>query len=222
MGGFATSVAGWLFIAGVAMLWLGWMLLPAKLGAFFKPQDFEDVYARRRLWIWLFRVHLFGYIVLVMAFVALGVLSGGSPAGVLTWPGAAVMGVGWIVAALAAAFYYHFAAWGSADMHGKPAAEVQAFIDELRVPTEYVTCLVRFSRVFFGLGQLVLAAGLIYAGILPAWLVAAGGLLGAAAMSLTMALPDNLEYYNPLFHLNALWLAAMGIATLGADISFPS
>ena len=33
-------------------------------------------------------------------------------------------------------------------------------------------------------------------------------LLSIAAMALTMALPDNLEYYRPVF--SALWLVAIG------------
>ena len=33
-------------------------------------------------------------------------------------------------------------------------------------------------------------------------------------MGLTMGLPDDLSLYRPVFHLNALWLAAMGVATL--------
>ena len=41
-----------------------------------------------------------------------------------------------------------------------------------------------------------------------------GGLLGAVGMALTMGLPDNLSLYRPVFHLNALWLAAFGVVTL--------
>ena len=45
------------------------------------------------------------------------------------------------------------------------------------------------------------------------WLVGAGDLLGGGGAALTMGLPDDLNLYQPVFHLNALWLAAMGIAT---------
>ena len=48
----------------------------------------------------------------------------------------------------------------------------------------------------------------------PTWLVGAGGLLGLTGMGLTMGLPDDFSLYRPVFHLNALWLAAMGVATL--------
>ena len=30
-------------------------------------------------------------------------------------------------------------------------------------------------------------------------------------MALTMGLPDNLEYYAPVFHLNSVWFIATGV-----------
>ncbi len=149
-----------------------------------------------------------------MAFVALATLASGTPSRILVWPAVAVLGTGLMMGAVAAAFYYHFGAWGSVDMDGKPAEAIRAFIDSLRVSTEYVTCLVRFSRVFVGVGQVVLAIGLLQAGPWPAWLVGWGGVLGVAGMALTMGLPDNLSLYRPVFHLNALWLATFGVVTL--------
>ena len=169
-----------------------------------------SVHARLRLWIWLFRLHLFGHIVAVMAFVALAVSLSGLSGAPLVAPAVAVLCVGLIVIAFAAAFYYHFAAWGALDMEGKEDEAVRSLVRSLRVPTEYVTCLTRVGRVFFGFGQVVLAVGVLGSTLLPLWLVTAGATLGVAAMTVTMALPDKLEYYTPLFQLNAVWLAGMG------------
>ena len=58
---------------------------------------------------------LLGYLVTVMAMVAL-VSPVTGDARLLVWPGAVVLGAGAIVAALASAFYYHFAAWGAVEM----------------------------------------------------------------------------------------------------------
>ena len=50
--------------------------------------------------------------------------------------------------------------------------------------------MVRFGRVFIGVGQIVLMVGLLLPGaVWPAWLVGIGGLLGLAGMSLAMGLP---------------------------------
>lgn len=49
MNDFEVNVTGGFFLAAAAMLWFGWMLLPAKLGDYFVPTDFAAVLRRRRL-----------------------------------------------------------------------------------------------------------------------------------------------------------------------------
>ncbi|HXV60177.1 MAG TPA: hypothetical protein VEK15_05750 [Vicinamibacteria bacterium] len=212
---YSTGVTGWLFVIAAAMIWLGWSLTHTRIGTFFEPEDFARVRLHFRRWIWLFRFHLFGHIVAVMALVALGVLFSDTDARILVWPAVAVCSTGLLVGALAQAFYYHFGAWGALDNEGKTAGETKSFVSSLQVTTEYVTCLVRFGRVFFGLGQVVLAAGLWQSGLVPIWVTVGAALLGLAAMALTMGLPDELQLYDPVFHLNALWLVAVGVAVLG-------
>jgi hypothetical protein len=199
-----------MFLAGGVMLWLGWVLLPVRIGAYLDPDVFPAIRKVFRRWIWLYRVHLFGHLVSLMAFVALGTQVSGDPR-LFVWPGVAVLAAGILVAALASAFYYHFGAWGAVEMGTRAPPDRAAYASSLRVPTEYVTCLTRFGRVFFGLGQLVLAAGLLAAPLLPAWLAAGAGVLGVAAMAMTMGLPDELDRFSPVFHLNAAWLVAVGI-----------
>lgn len=182
-------------------------------GAYLEPGLFPAIRKVFRPWIWLYRVHLFGYLVTVMAMVAL-VSPVTGDARLLVWPGAVVLGAGAIVAALASAYYYHFAAWGAAEMADRSEAERSAHVASLRVPTGYVTCLTRFGRVFYGLGQLVLALGLLQIALLPAWLAIVAAALGVGAMALTIGLPDELERFRPIFHLNAAWLLAVGIVLL--------
>jgi len=111
---------------------------------------------------------------------------------------------------MAGAFYYHFGVWGAIELHGQSQQALTAMIRDLRLMTEYVTCLTRFSRVFFGLGLVFLAWACLVEKLLPSWLVFMGVLLGVAGMALTMGLPDHLYLYAPLFHLNAGWLAVVG------------
>ena len=199
------------------MLWVFWTLLPAKIGDYFVRSDFAAVREHRRLWIWLFRFYLFGHVVATMAFVALGTLMAGSEARIVVWPAVAVLGSGLMMASVAAAFYYHFGAWGSVDMDGKSDEEIDEFIDSIRASNEYVTCLVRFSRVFLSVGQVVLVIGLLLHGApWPLWLIGSGALLGVAGGALTMGLPDDLHLYRPVFHLNSLWLGLFGVVVLTA------
>ena len=135
MNDFEVNVTGGFFLAAAAMLWLGWILLPAKLGDYFVATDFPAVLKRRRLWIWLYRVYLFGHVVAVMALVALATLVSGTESRILIWPAVAVFGTGLMMAAVAAAFYSHFGAWGSLDMDGPSEQAVDGFIDSLRATT---------------------------------------------------------------------------------------
>jgi hypothetical protein len=211
---FSTRVAGGAFVAAAGMLWGGWMLMPTHIGTFFDTTDFAAVHAHLWLWIWMFRLHLFGMVTAVLALVALGSLVNHSESRILVWPGVAVASGGLLVGAVAAAFYYHFGAWGAMDMAGKSEGELRAFVDSLRVSTEYVTCLVRFGRVFSGLGLLVLGLGLLKWKLFAPWVGAAAAAIGGAAMAVTMAFPDHLALYAPVFHVEALWLAAVGVVVL--------
>jgi hypothetical protein len=222
MTAFALKVCGSLFVAAAAMLWLGWTLLRVRPLGFFLPRQFAEIRADYRRWIWLYRVHIFGYLGTIMGAAALAAAVQGPDARVLIWPGLTVLAIGSLVGALGAAFYYHMGAWGALDLEGRGEDEITRFIAGLKVLAHYATCLVRFGRVFFGLGQVVLAAGLLHAGILSGWVAVAAGLLGFAAIGVTMAKPDELERYRPIFHLNAAWMLILGLVMLRAGLGATS
>lgn len=54
----------------------------------------------------------------------------------------------------------------------------------------------------------------LLAGMASIWLLGLGGLLGVSSVALTVGLPDNPSLYKPVFHLNVMWYAALGIATI--------
>lgn len=210
------------FFAAAAMSWLGWVLLPVPIDTFFAPEVFGRIHEQLHLWLWLYRVHLFGVITTVLALVALAAMIAESPARVLIWPGAAVASAGLVVGSMGSAFYYHHGVWGALETAGKSPEQIQAFVAALRVDTEYVTCLVRFGRVFGGLGLTVLAGGLWHWRLLPRWLAVTACLIGVPAMALTMGLPDDLALYAPLFHLHMAWLAAVGWVILRRGVRLAS
>ena len=47
-------------------------------------------------------------------------------------------------------------------------------------------------------------------------------LIGLAAMTLTMGLPDRLSLYMPIFHLWSLWLLGTGIVFLRSQKTSPT
>ena len=211
---FTTDVAGLLFLAGALMLWGGWVFLPRRVGMFFRNDDFPAIGAQLQLWLWIYRIHLFGMVVSALALGALAALTANQPAvRILVWPGAAVAVAGLIIGAVGSAFYYHFGVWGALEASKTPNA-ANNLVESLHLPTHYVTCLVRFGRVFCGLGLTVLAVGLLRGEVLPWWVGGGAAGLGVAAMAVTMALPDNWTLYTPVFHFQALWLAATGVYLL--------
>lgn len=211
---FATTVVGWLFCLAGLLMWLGWMIMPVHIGVYFEPGDFAAIHEQFHLWIWMYRAHLFGYVIAGMAVVAMAAVSTELDVRALLFPGAAVAMAGLIVGALGSAFYYHHGAWGALELSRQSFQGATEHIAALRLDTEYVTCLVRFARVFFGLGLVVLAAGLLRWGLLPTVIPGTAALLGVAGMTLTMALPDELIWYVPVFHMNCLWLLATGLTIL--------
>ena len=78
--------------------------------------------------------------------------------------------------------------------------------------------VLKVAGSLFVAAQIVLAAGLLHASILPAWVAVAAGLLGLAAIGVTMAKPDELELYRPIFHLNPAWMLVLGLVMLRAGI----
>jgi hypothetical protein len=219
---FGSRFAGAAFVAAGLMLSLGWLLLPVHIGTYFAPGVFVEIREHFHFWIWMYRVHIFGMITAVIALFAVAALVANSPARVLVWPGAAVASAGMVVGALAAAFYYHHGAWGTLKLAGTPPQVTQAFVDDLRVDTEYITCLVRFGRVFGGLGLVVFSWGVWRYAILPRWCGSLAALVGLVAMALTMGLPDQLSYYTPVFYGLVLWMLATGATLWRSGINLDS
>lgn len=211
---FSTTFVAGAFLTAAVLLWGGWLLLPVKIGTYFQPDDFARVGERFHVWIWMYRLHLFGMVISAIALVALASLVTERAARVLIWPGAAIATAGLIVGAVGAAFYYHHGAWGALELRGQSADAAARFVEALRVDTEYVTCLVRFGRVFSGLGLVLVGSGLIQGRLLAGWLGWCAAGLGLAGMGVTMLLPDRMELYMPVFHAGAAWLAGTGVVTL--------
>ena len=57
-----TKYTGWAFIFSSFLLWGGWMLLPHHLGQYVQSIDFDEVSKNMWFWIWMYRIHLFGWV----------------------------------------------------------------------------------------------------------------------------------------------------------------
>lgn len=218
---FETRFTGWAFILAAILLWFGWALSPHHIGEYIVASDFEAIGESVWTWIWIYRIHIFGWVTMGISLFALVAATARKPYRVVILPGAGMVIIGTFTLAIANAYFYNFGAWGVGETAGKTAMEIEAFVNDILYTNQYVTCFIRFGRVFSGVGLVLLGFAFIkwhMVSKLLGWFTA---LLGLAAMVVIMGIPDNFEIYKPLFHVKVLWLVAMGTVILKNGINLP-
>ncbi len=216
-----TKFTGWAFIFAAILLWGGWALSPHHIGEYIVASDFTAIGEDLWYWIWMFRFHIFGWVTMAIAIFALASITAKKPYRVVLVPGAGMVVIGTMTLAIASAFYYNFGAWGVGKTMGLSAAEIQEFMDNILFTNQYVTCFVRFGRIFSGVGLVLLGLGFVKWKIVNALLGWFTLILGLAAMGIIMGIPDNFEIYKPVFHVKVIWLAMMGVAILLKGVNLP-
>jgi hypothetical protein len=193
---FETKVVGWAFICAAVLLWAGWILSPHHIGEYIVASDFEAIGENVWTWIWMYRIHIFGWVTLGIALFALVSVTARRPMRVLILPGAGMIIIGTFTLAIANAYFYNFGAWGVGETAGKTASEIQAFMHDILFTNQYVTCFIRFGRIFSGVGFVLLGSAFVQWNIVKKWLGWFTILFGLAAMGIILAIPDNFEIYN--------------------------
>jgi hypothetical protein len=218
---FETKFVGWAFIFAAIMLWGGWAFSPHHLGEYIKPVDFSEVGENVWFWIWMYRIHIFGWVTLSIALFSFVAISARKPYRVVILPGAGMMIIGSMTLAIAAAFYYNFGAWGVGQTMDKTAIEVQLFMDNILSTNQYVTCFNRFGRIFSGVGLVLLGFALIKWNIVHKGIGYLTFLIGFGAVVLILSIPDNFDLYKPFFHIKVIWMVAMGVWLLLKGLNLP-
>ena len=218
---FETNFTGWAFILAAILLWFGWALSSHHIGEYIVADDFAKVGESVWYWIWMYRIHIFGWVTMGISMFALTSLTLGRPYRVVMLPGIGMVIVGTFTLAIANAFFYNFGAWGVGETAGKSAAEIAVFMDSILSTNQYVTCFIRFGRIFSGVGLVLLGYGFIKWKLVSTWLGWFTMLLGFIAMGIILSIPDNYEIYKPVFQLKVIWLVAMCVALLRKGIHIP-
>lgn len=211
---FETRFTGWSFLFAALLLWGGWALSSHHVGEYLVASDFKEIGKDVWYWIWMYRIHIFGWVTMGIAMFALTSLIVKNPFRVVFLPGIGMVVVGTFTLAIAAAFYYNFGAWGVGKTAGKSPEEVQQFMDGILFTNQYVTCFLRFGRIFSGVGLILLGYGFYKSNMVPVWLSGFTVLLGMVAMCIILFIPVNFEIYKPVFHVKVLWLVTMGVVLL--------
>ncbi|WP_243878617.1 hypothetical protein [Winogradskyella pelagia] len=218
---FETKVVGWSFLLASLLLWLGWALSPHHIGEYIKASDFEAIGENVWTWIWMYRIHIFGWVTLGIALFALVSVAARRPFRVLILPGAGMIIIGTFTLAIANAYFYNFGAWGVGETAGKSAAEIDTFMRDILYTNQYVTCFIRFGRIFSGVGFVLLGFAFLKWHMVNKLLGVFTLLFGLAAMGIILAIPDNFEIYKPLFHIKVVWALIMGVLILRNGIHLP-
>jgi tetrahydromethanopterin S-methyltransferase subunit F len=218
---FETNFTGWAFIVAALLLWLGWAFSPHHIGEYIVASDFEAIGESVWTWIWMYRIHIFGWVTMGIALFALVSVTARKPYRVMILPGAGMVIIGTFTLAIANAYFYNFGAWGVGLTAGKSAVEIQAFVNDILYTNQYVTCFIRFGRIFSGVGLVLLGAGFIKWNIISKWMGWFTLILGFAAMAIIMGIPDNYEIYKPIFHVKVVWLILMGVTMLTRGVNLP-
>ncbi|WNH09602.1 hypothetical protein [Thalassobellus suaedae] len=216
---FETSFTGWAFIFAALLLWLGWALSSHHIGEYIVASDFTAIGENVWYWIWMYRIHIFGWVTMAIATFSLVSITARKPYRVVILPGAGMLIVGTFTLAIASAYFYNYGAWGVGQTAGKSAAEIKEFVDNILFTNQYVTCFIRFGRIFSGVGLVLLGFAFVKWHIVSKWLGWFTALLGLVAMGIILAIPDNYEIYKPIFHVKAIWLLIMGIVILKRGVS---
>ncbi|ARV16864.1 hypothetical protein [Polaribacter sp. SA4-12] len=218
---FETNFTGWAFILAAVLLWFGWALSPHHIGEYIVASDFSKIGENVWYWIWMYRFHIFGWVTMGISMFSLLSITSGKPYRVVIFPGIGMIIVGTFTLAIANAFFYNFGAWGVGQTAGMSASEITEFIDNILFTNQYVTCFVRFGRIFSGVGLVLLGYAFIKWNIVATWLGWFTMLLGFVAMGIILSIPDNYEIYKPVFHIKAIWLLVMGVVLLKQGIHLP-
>ncbi|MFY9281383.1 MAG: hypothetical protein WBK38_04855 [Bacteroidia bacterium] len=218
---FETSFTGWSFIVGSLLLWLGWMIMPHHIGEYIEASDFTEIGKNVWFWIWMYRVHIFGWVTMGIAIFSLVSITAIRPHRVLIIPGAGMIIIGTFTLAIAAAFFYNFGAAGVGKTAGMTPEEIGVYMQSIWSTNQYVTCFIRFGRIFSGVGFIILGAAFVKWKIVDAWLGWFTIIYGLVAMCVILFIPVNFEIYKPLFHVKALWLLIMGVTLLIKGIKLP-
>jgi hypothetical protein len=216
---FETNFTGWSFIVAAALLLFGWILSPHHIGEYIVESDFTEVGKDVWFWIWMYRIHIFGWVTMGIALFALVSITARKPYRVLILPGAGMTIIGTFTLAIAAAYFYNHGAWGVGKTANLSPDELKEFMNNLLFTNQYVTCFIRFGRIFSGVGLILMGAGFVKWKMISSWLGWFTIILGFAAMSIILFIPDNFEIYKPIFYVKVLWLVLMGVTLLKQGVN---
>lgn len=195
---FNLRFTGILLIMGAVMVNLGFLLRPVQLQDSFDLPAFLQAHEQESMWIWSFRILVFGLFMEVMGLTALKSLFRQSEADTVIGPGIIVSNFALLVAALAEGYYMHMGAWAGWKVSTLEPALQNPFLQTLEVTREWVVCLARMGYMFFCMGLVAVGWGLLRGAFFPKWLGIYALVLGSAGIIIMLVFDSRTDLYVPV------------------------
>jgi len=201
---------GILLMMGAVMVNLGFLLRPVQCPDVFTISAFLEAHNNESIWIWSFRILVFGLFIQVMGLEALRSLFRQSNAHTVVSPGIMVSILAMLVAAVSEAYYMHMGAWAGWKMSTLDASQQEPFLQTLEATHEWVLCISRMGYMFFCLGLVVTGWGFIRDNLFPKYLGVYALIYGVGGILFLLVFDDRTDLYTPVRLGGSIFLLLTG------------
>ena len=195
-----------LFLSAI-MVNAGYLMRPVQLQDAFNLASLLTAHDNQTLFIWSFRVLVFGVFLGIMGLFSLGSLLRISPSHPIINPGIIVCCLALFVGTTAEAYFMHMGAWAGWKASTLAAAEQEPFVKTLEVTYEWVLCLRRMGYMFFCLGFLPMGIGILRDTFLPKGLGYFAIIFGAAGITIMLIWDSSTACYEYVRYAYTLFFA---------------
>lgn len=158
---FNRRFTAFLFAMSAILITAGYFMLPVPIQDAFNLESLLKAHDNQTLFIWSFRVIVFGNFMGIMGLVALGALMKSLEVYPIMKAGLFVCCLALLVGSIAEAYFMDMGAWGGWKASTLEAAQQTVFVDSLEVTYQWVNCFRRMGYMFFCLGFIPMGLAIV-------------------------------------------------------------
>ncbi len=189
----------------------GYLMRPVQLQDAFNLASLLTAHENQTIFIWSFRVLVFGVFLGIMGLFSWGSLMRSSSAHPIINPGVIVCSLALFVGTTAEAYFMHMGAWAGWKASTLAAAEQEPFVKTLEVTYEWVLCLRRMGYMFFCLGFLPTGIGIIRDTFFPKWLGYYAVAFGVTGITVMLIYDSSTAFYEYVRYAYTLFFAIIAV-----------
>ncbi|MBK9107939.1 MAG: hypothetical protein IPM92_06035 [Saprospiraceae bacterium] len=174
-----------LFIMAALLITGGYLMQPGAIQEDINLNSLAIAHENQTLFIWSFRVLVFGNFMAIMALVSLGSLMRMSSIHPIIQAGIFVCCLALLVGSISEAYFMDMGAWGGWKVTTLAQALQESFVNSMEVTYQWVSCFRRMSYMFFCLGLIPIGLAITRDASFPkalGYFAMAFGAIGIAVM----------------------------------------